>query len=276
MQRVTPAVRVAVVAGGLLIAWLAAGCGPAGARQQATVQGCADYGAQLIRQHRTATTEPAACRGLNQAQVERAVGQAVRLAIGSRHKAVARRLAVVAGARLAYLITVARPAALAGRGPAGPARPRPPAARPGTGRDTAAAIAALVSWLLTAGTGGYLLARWISHGGARRPRSRSAGLPPAVLYGHFGLAVTGLLIWAAFVVTAVAALAWTAAGLLLPVAGLGFATLALLISGDQQAAPVQARPQAPRGGRVPVLLIAGHGAAAALTILLVVLAALAT
>ena len=203
------------------------------------------YGAQLIRQHRTATTEPAACRGLNQAQAERAVGQAIRLAVGSRHKAVARRLAVVAGARLAYLITVARPAALAGRA-AGPARPRPPAARPGTGRDTAAAIAALVSWLLTAGTGGYLLARWISHGGARRPRSRSAGLPPAVLYGHFGLAVTGLLIWAAFVVTAVAALAWTAAGLLMPVAGLGFATLAPVDLGRPAGGASPGGAQAPR------------------------------
>jgi hypothetical protein len=239
------------------------------------VQGCARYGAQVIRQHHIATTEPAACRGLNQAQVEQAVGQAIRLAAGGHHKAVARRLAVVAGARLAYLITAAPPAALAGRAPAGAAGPRPPVAGPGTGRDTGAAVAALVSWLVTAGTGAYLLAGWIAHGGARRPRTRSTGLPPAVIYGHVGLAVTGLLTWIAFVTTAVTALAWTAAGLLLPVAGLGFATLALLIAGDRPAAPAQAGPQVPRGGRVPVLVIAGHGGAAALTILLVVLAALA-
>lgn len=235
------------------------------------MQGCARYGAQVIRQHRMATTEPAACRGLNQAQVEQAVGQAIRLAAGGHHKAVARRLAVVAGARLGYLITVAPPAALAGRA----AGPRQAGAGPGTGRDTAAAVAALVSWLVTVGTGAYLLAGWIAHGGARRPRTRSTGLPPAVIYGHFGLAVTGLLIWVAFVTTAVTALAWIAAGLLLPVAGLGFATLALLIAGDRPAAAAAAGPQAPRGGRIPVLVIAGHGGAAALTILLAVLAALA-
>lgn len=59
-------------------------------------------------------------------------------------------------------------------------------------------------------------------------------------------------------------------------AGLGFATLALLISGDRPpAVPATGGHQAARAGRAPVLVIAGHGSAAALTILLVVLAALA-
>ena len=54
-----------------------------------------------------------------------------------------------------------------------------------------------------------------------------------VVFSHFGLAAAGLLIWVAFVATRVTALAWVAAGLLMPVAGLGFATLALFISGDR-------------------------------------------
>ncbi len=97
-----------------------------------------------------------------------------------------------------------------------------------------------------------------------------------VIFSHFGLAAIGLLIWVAFVATSATVLAWVAAGLLMPVAGLGFATLALLISGDRPlAVPAAGGRQAARAGRAPVLVIAGHGSAAALTILLVVLAALA-
>jgi manganese efflux pump family protein len=264
----------AALAGGLLIA-LAAGCAArSAAPRQATVQGCADYGARVIHQRRTVTREPAACRGLSQPQVEQAVGKAIRLAAGGHHKAVSRRLAVAAGARLAYLITAAPPPPRPQSAPRSTAASGPGAARRRTGPSTAA-DAALVSWVITAGTGAYLLAGWISHGGVRRPRTRSAGLPPVVIFGHFGLAVTGLLIWAAFVATAVTALAWTAAGLLLPVAGLGFATLALLIGADRPPpATAQGGRQAPSAGRIPVLVIAGHGAVAALTILLVVLAAL--
>ncbi len=238
--------------------------------------GCARFGVQVIHQHRTVTREPAACRGLSQEQVEQAVGQAIRLAEGGHHKAVLRGLAVAAGARLAYLITAAPPAPPASRAPAGVASSRPAAAGSAARRDLTVAVAALVSWLITAGSGGYLLAGWISHGGARRPRTRSTGLPPVVVFSHFGLAAAGLLIWVAFVATRVTALAWVAAGLLMPVAGLGFATLALLISGDRPpAVPAAGGQQAAPTGRAPVLVIAGHGSAAALTILLVVLAALA-
>ena len=238
------------------------------------MQGCADFGAQVIHQRGTVTGEPAACRGLSQVQVEQAVGRAIRLAEGGHHKAVSRGLAVAAGARLAYLITAAPPGPRSGPAPAGAASPRPAASA--ASRNTAVTIAALLSWLITAGSGAYLLAGWISHGGARRPRTRSTGLPPVVIFSHFGLAAIGLLTWVAFAATSVTVLAWVAAGLLMPVAGLGFATLALLISGDRPpAVPAAGGRQAARAGRAPVLVIAGHGSAAALTILLVVLAALA-
>ncbi len=264
----------AALAGGLLIV-LAAGCaGRSAAPRLATVGGCADYGARVVHQRRTVTREPAACRGLSQPQVEQAVSRAIRLAAGGHHKALSRELDVSAGNRLAYLITAAPPAPRPSIAPGSTAASRPRAAGRHPGPSTAA-VAALVSWLITAGTGAYLLAGWISHGGARQPRTRSAGLPPAVIFGHFGLAVTGLLIWAAFVATAVTALAWTAAGLLLPVAGLGFATLALLIGADRPPPASAQGRQAPPAGRIPVLVIAAHGAFAALTILLVVLAALA-
>ena len=115
--------------------------------------GCARFGVQVIHQHRTVTREPAACRGLSQEQVEQAVGQAIRLAEGGHHKAVLRGLAVAAGARLAYLITAAPPApGPASRAPASVASSRPAAAGSAARRDLTVAVAALVSWLITAGS----------------------------------------------------------------------------------------------------------------------------
>ena len=71
-----------------------------------------------------------------------------------------------------------------------------------------------------------------------------------MIFSHFGLAAAGLLIWVAFVATSLTTLAWVAAGLLMPVASLGFATLALLISGDRPpAAPAAGgRQAAPAAG----------------------------
>jgi hypothetical protein len=52
-----------------------------------------------------------------------------------------------------------------------------------------------------------------------------------VIAGHFGLALGGLVIWAAYLVAGWAALAWTAVGVLLPVAGLGVATVSIGLPG---------------------------------------------
>jgi hypothetical protein len=48
-----------------------------------------------------------------------------------------------------------------------------------------------------------------------------------VIFGHFGLALSGLVIWGVYLVTGWAALAWTAVRVLLPKAGLGMATLSI-------------------------------------------------
>jgi manganese efflux pump family protein len=94
-------------------------------------------------------------------------------------------------------------------------------------------VAALFAWLVTAGSGAYVLGSWITHGGSLRRRAggASTGSPPTVIFGHFGLALSGLVIWIAYLVTGWAALAWAAVGVLLPVAGLGMATLAVGLPG---------------------------------------------
>jgi hypothetical protein len=92
-------------------------------------------------------------------------------------------------------------------------------------------IAALIAWLVTAAAGGYLLGGWLSHGGTLRSRVGGTGSPPAVIIGHFGLALTGLVIWVVYLVVGWAALAWTAVGMLLLVAGLGMSALTIGLPG---------------------------------------------
>jgi hypothetical protein len=90
----------------------------------------------------------------------------------------------------------------------------------------ALAIAALTTWLLDASSGAYMLVTWIVRGGLRRQRAGDR-LGPRVVFSHFGLATTGLLIWISFVVTRRTFLAWLAVGLLMLVIGLGVSTVTL-------------------------------------------------
>jgi hypothetical protein len=141
------------------------------------------------------------------------------------------------------------------------------------------AIAALITWLLTAGGGFVLLASWISKGGTREQGSTQ--LPPPVVFGHFLLAVAGLIVWIIYLVVDEDALAWTAFVLLIPVALLGFFMLArwLPVYRERAAAgPPQTRaaagPQQTAESHFPVAVVAGHGVFAVTTVVLVLLTAL--
>jgi hypothetical protein len=87
-------------------------------------------------------------------------------------------------------------------------------------------LAALITWLVDAGSGLYMLGTWISRGGLRRQRA-SDRLAPRVVFGHFGMASTGLLVWISFLATGLRALAWLAVGLLMLVIGFGISTVTL-------------------------------------------------
>jgi hypothetical protein len=84
-------------------------------------------------------------------------------------------------------------------------------------------IATLATWLLTVAIGSYMLGTWIARGGPRAHRTQARGLPPVVVYVHASLAITGLAVWIGYLATGLAALAWSAAGLLMPVIGIGTA-----------------------------------------------------
>ncbi|HVT70644.1 MAG TPA: hypothetical protein VHF26_23055, partial [Trebonia sp.] len=92
-----------------------------------------------------------------------------------------------------------------------------------------------------------------------------------------GAGLLGLVLWAAFMLTGWAALAWVSLVLLAPVAGAGMAVLALGLPGPGRAvrrSPDAGRAGAVRRGRTPVLVIAAHGLFAAVALLLVLLAAI--
>ena len=88
-------------------------------------------------------------------------------------------------------------------------------------------LATLLSWLFTASIGAYMLRSLAAHGALRRQRSVRGGLSPRVLYTHFSLALSGLVVWAAFLATGWGPLAWVAVALLTPAIGLGICTVTL-------------------------------------------------
>jgi len=125
------------------------------------------------------------------------------------------------------------------------------------------AIAALITWVVTAVGGFIMLGRWISRGG-HRPNSGSR-LAPGLVFGHFALAAIGLVVWIVYVAIDAKALAWVGFVLLLPVALLGFTMLARWI-------PARRTNKAESG--FPVAIVVGHGLFAATTLVLALLAAL--
>jgi manganese efflux pump family protein len=272
--------RLAVIpAAAVAAALMCAGCAPGAGRAPAATSphaqrstptastaACYAFAVRALRRHVIVRRRPPQCTGLGAEQVDQAVSRAIRTVAGPLPKAAARRQDLAESPYLASLIQQARP---------------PSPASAAAGRAVAAGtlvprLAALAAWLAAALAGGYLLTR------GRRPwrlgRIRGLGLAG----GHAGLAATGLCLWIAFTVTAAPALGWIDVVLTWLIAGLGMATL--LGGGPADlAGPVPAVAAAgstPAGAaapaRAPVLVIALHGAFAATTIVLVLLAVIGT
>jgi hypothetical protein len=146
------------------------------------------------------------------------------------------------------------------------------------------AIAALITWIITAGFGAFMLARWASRGGVRHAEGAGTNLPPYRVFTHFGLAVAGLILWIVYLVTDSTLLAWIAFADLVVVASIGL-VMVMQWAKDGRAAMAAA---AASGGsfradasgvnlaeqhipRPPVVL---HGIFAVTTVVLVLLSAL--
>jgi hypothetical protein len=262
-------IKTAALAGGMLMALFAAGCGaPSGGTLQGTVRSCAAYGVHAIEHHITVTWKPAPCQGLSKAEVNDAVSMAVVRVAGDAPKAIRRKREAEAAPYLDYLVSTLPPVA------ASPTGTRSSATS--SGRDLPMSLAALIAWLVAAGSGAYVLGSWIARGGTLRRRAHGAGtgVSPALLFGHFGLALSGLVIWVAYLVSGWAALAWVAVAVLLPVAGLGMATLVIGLPGHRAAMPQGHGGEVSVRARLSPLVVAAHGALAVTTMILVLLAAL--
>ncbi|TDO51154.1 hypothetical protein EV651_11981 [Kribbella sp. VKM Ac-2571] len=137
------------------------------------------------------------------------------------------------------------------------------------------AVAALITWLITALGGFYLLYTWISKGGPRKPST--SRFPPALIFGHFALAAAGLVVWIFYVIVDNDALAWIAFVLLVPVAALGFTMLARWLPTYRSrtaAGSVATSTEAPPERHFPIAVVGGHGLFAVTTVVLVLLTAL--
>ena len=143
-------------------------------------------------------------------------------------------------------------------------------------------IAALVTWLITAGFGFFMLIRWATRGGLRKVDGAGTHLPPVRVFTHFGLAAAGLIVWIIYLITGNTTLAWIAAADLVLVAIIG-AVMARQWAKDGRAAMAAATAGAVRsdaGGvdlaeqHIPRPPVALHGLFAVSTLVLVLLTAL--
>jgi hypothetical protein len=270
---------VALICGGLLLG-VAPAAGAAtlkAADAGGSVQACVAYARAAIERHQVAPARPAACRGLSRAEVSQAASAAIRMTETRGSKLVLRREALAAAQWVRAMFAGPVPATgpVASPAPAGQSASSQAGGR-GLGgvSELAAKAGALLAWLATAASGGFVLARWLLAGGSPLRRTPTAA-PPAVILGHVGAGALGLVLWVSFMLSGWVPLAWTALAVLAPVAGLGMGVLLLGLPGPPRprtgTRAVGARA-AGRRARIPVLAIAAHGMFALTTLLLVLMA----
>src|SRR4051794_31086498 len=151
------------------------------------------------------------------------------------------------------------------------------------------AVAALVAWVLAAGGGFVMVARWVTAGGLRQQHGGATRFPAALVFGHAALAAAGLVLWIVYLALDADQLRWVAFVLLVLVALGGFTLFARWLPSRRAAAPAGVGAAGPgRGGgtgtagaggepaerHVPVPVVAAHGLFAVVTLLLVLLTAL--
>jgi hypothetical protein len=135
-------------------------------------------------------------------------------------------------------------------------------------------IAALITWIITAGFGLFMLIRWATRGGVRKSEGTGTHFPPARVFTHMGLAVAGLIVWIVYVATDNTLLAWIAFADLVLIALLG-GLLVRVWTKDGRAAMAGTTAEVDLAEqhipRPPVVL---HGIFAVSTVILVFLTAL--
>jgi len=148
------------------------------------------------------------------------------------------------------------------------------------------AVAALITWVITAGFGFFMLGTWIGNGGAKGSAGAASNFQPPVVFGHFLLAAGGLVVWIIYVINDSTALAWIAFVDLVIVAGIGDLLVVRWFkdrrTGGQSVAAQSAgtetattqTPVALAEQKIPTPAVVLHGIFAVSTVVLVLLSAL--
>jgi hypothetical protein len=153
-------------------------------------------------------------------------------------------------------------------------------------------VAALITWIITAFGGLYLLAIWLIEYDVSAPGGAVSRLPRTVITGHVLLATTGLVVWIVYLIVDRYMLALIALSTLCAVVLLGLTMLgrwimvrralasalrasASVMDGASTTATVASvRAATPAEGHFPVPVVLGHGLLAGATLTLVALSVL--
>ncbi|HEX6517436.1 MAG TPA: hypothetical protein VF049_17865 [Nocardioidaceae bacterium] len=138
-------------------------------------------------------------------------------------------------------------------------------------------FAALVTWVLAALMGGYLLATWIANRGLRpRVGEEPSRFAPQLIFGHGSLAATGLVVWISYLVLGTPVLAWSAVAVLVLVATLGATMFGLWLRAGHGQPPGRhvAGPRHAAEDHFPPPAVLVHGVFAVTTVALVLVTAL--
>lgn len=140
-------------------------------------------------------------------------------------------------------------------------------------------MAGLITWVLAALVGAYLITTWIANGGLRLRRTdERSRFAPQLIFGHGGLAAAGLAVWIAYLIGGAVQLAWAALIILVPVAALGSTMFGLWLRAGH-GRPRGRHAYVPRHAaedHFPPPAVVGHGVFAVTTVVLVLLTALRT
>jgi hypothetical protein len=129
-------------------------------------------------------------------------------------------------------------------------------------------FAALVTWILAAVVGLYLLMTSLANGGLRGQATKVTRFPATLALSHLLLGAAGLVIWVFFLITTQTMYAWAAFGLLVVVALLGFVMLTRWLVGQG------GRHARGADHKMPTIAVVVHGGVAITTFVLVLFTAL--
>lgn len=127
--------------------------------------------------------------------------------------------------------------------------------------------ASLIVWIVTALFGFGMLVIWLRNRG--REQRETGQIRSRLIFTHFGLAASGLVLWIVYAATDAAPAGWLALVLLVAAAAMGFVMFAFWA--QQRRASTQTPPPETAERRFPVPVVAIHGVLAAITIVLVLL-----